>query len=165
AGMPPGKARDELLERMRRIHWSEPDPLAVIRDLESRGLPADLGAAAVLLSNRDPERFDGLYGRLSPELRGRMERLSPIRVAHGIDARVELASGPRDKYFPPAESRGLVAAVPDGRLTLTRLLDHAGPRIWRFDPAGIARFYGFLVRSLDVAAPDDERISRPGRRR
>ncbi|MCS7008145.1 MAG: hypothetical protein NZL88_11390, partial [Gaiellaceae bacterium] len=127
------------------------------RDVAPGSAPADVAAIAELLLNDDPERFDALYARLSDDLRRRIERLSPLRLAAKIEAQVELASGPRDKYFPLAESRALVAALPRGRLTVTRLLDHAGPALSHLDPIGAARFYRFLDRTLAAAVGDADR--------
>jgi hypothetical protein len=61
---------------------------------------------------------------------------------------VELASAPHDKYFPPAESRALVAKAPDARLTVTSTLSHAIPEPSIADLAALFRFDGFVVRFL-----------------
>ena len=69
----------------------------------------------------------------------------------GLRAPVEIVTAPRDRYFPVAESRALVAASPRVRLTVTSLLAHATPRL---DPrylAELGRLNGFFVRSLHAA--------------
>ncbi|HXG77174.1 MAG TPA: hypothetical protein VNJ53_11430, partial [Gaiellaceae bacterium] len=151
AGLPAGAARDELLDRLRRVH---PDADAPLGALEGWPRPEGGGALPAvldLLANRDPERFEALYARLPEDVRRRIDGLSPIHAAARIEAPVELASAPRDKYFPLAHSRALAAAVPRGRLTVTRTLDHAIPAADLDDLRDLGRFYGFLVRSLDTA--------------
>jgi pimeloyl-ACP methyl ester carboxylesterase len=115
-------------------------------------VPADKerDAVARLLTNRDPRRFETLYAALPPEIHTDHVRLSPIVHAGRLRAPVEIASAPRDKYFPLAESRALAAGAPNARLTVTTTLDHAIP-----EPADIpdlVRFDAFVVRVLDRAA-------------
>ena len=75
-----------------------------------------------------PTHFDELYAALPAEIRvdrrRRSRRCSPLAR---LRAPVELATAPRDRYFPVAESRALVAASPYVRLTVTSLLAHATP--------------------------------------
>jgi hypothetical protein len=68
-----------------------------------------------------------------------------------VRARVELASAPRDAYFPLGESQKLAAAT-GGRLTVTSTLDHAVPRPVAGDLRDLCRFGGWVVRSLGTAA-------------
>lgn len=155
AGLAEGEVRDTVLRRLRAVPPSDPEPLACLRELGSDGAPADVARVVELLRNCDPERFDDLYGRLPEHVRRRIDWLSPLRRASAVVAPVELASGPRDKYFPLAESRSLVAALPRARLTVTPLLDHAGPAISRLQPIGAARFYRFLERTVAAAGGAD----------
>jgi hypothetical protein len=113
--------------------------------------PGTLGGRAralvILLRNRDPRRFDRLYGNLPRWFRARMRRLSPIVAADRLRAPVEIASAPHDKYFPLSESRSL-AREADVRITVTSTLEHAIPEA---SPSGVAdlfRFHGFIVRAL-----------------
>jgi pimeloyl-ACP methyl ester carboxylesterase len=108
------------------------------------------GAVARLLSNRDPGRFETLYAALPPEIHTEHVRLSPIVRADRLRLPVELASAPRDRYFPVAESRALAARAPAGRLTVTTTLDHAIPEPG--DIPDLARFDAFVVRVLERAA-------------
>lgn len=155
AGLPEGEVRDTVLRRLRAVPSTDPEPLACLRDVDSHSAPAEVARVVELLRNRDPERFEDLHGQLPEHIRRRIDWLSPLRRASAIDAPVELASGPRDKYFPLAESRSLVAALPRARLTVTPLLDHAGPAISRLQPIGAARFYRFLERTLAAAGGAD----------
>jgi pimeloyl-ACP methyl ester carboxylesterase len=107
-------------------------------------------AVARLLANRDPGRFETLYAALPPEIHTNHVRLSPIVRVSRLRAPVELASSPRDKYFPVAESRALVARAPEARLTVTTTLDHAIPEPG--DIPDLVRFDAFVVRVLERAA-------------
>ena len=103
-----------------------------------------------LLTNREPRRFDELYAALPAQIRATVEELSPLHAAARLRAPVELATAPRDRYFPVAESRALAAASPNVRLTVTSLLAHATPR---------------LEPSLPGRAREVERLLRPRARR
>jgi pimeloyl-ACP methyl ester carboxylesterase len=147
AGLPPGAGRDALREHLLALDVDEPEPLA--------GLPSGLGGAAGtlvrLLENDDGEAFDALYARLPSRMRDAVADLSPLARVARIEAPVELASAPRDKYFPLSDSERLAAAARDGRLTVTETLDHAVPRASLQDVADLFRFYGFLARALRLA--------------
>ncbi len=101
-----------------------------------------------LLSNRDPARFDDLYAALPAQIRSTVGELSPLNAAPRLTAPVEIATAPRDRYFPVAESRSLVAASARVRLTVTSLLAHATPRLSPRYLAELGRLNGFFVRSL-----------------
>ena len=101
-----------------------------------------------LLQNTDPERFDQLYDALPASIRKTAETLSPLHAAARLPDSVEIATAPRDTYFPVAESRALAAAAPQLRLTVTSLLAHATPRLDRRYLPELAKLNGFFVRSL-----------------
>jgi pimeloyl-ACP methyl ester carboxylesterase len=145
AGMPPGAERARLEKHLSSLDDDSPEPLA---ELPPAGGDEVGRAVVALLENRDVERFDALYAELPREMREAMAQLSPLRRAGSIEAPVELASAPRDKYFPIDDSRALVAAAPRGRLVVTETLDHAIPNVSLHEVADLFRFYGFLVRSL-----------------
>ena len=105
-----------------------------------------------LLSNDDPERFDELYAALPARIRATVDELSPVRAAPNLRAPVEIATAPRDRYFPVAESRALVASSPQVRLTVTSLLAHATPRLSPRYLAELGQLNGFFVRALVAAA-------------
>jgi pimeloyl-ACP methyl ester carboxylesterase len=151
AGLPPGEDREAVLRVLRAIAEDSDDPLPP----ETARALADLGPEATalveLLLNRDPRRFDALYARLPRDLRETVRRLSPLRAADRLRAPVELATAPRDEYFPPAESHALVGRVPKGRVTVTRALAHADPEPTPRLLGDFLRFNGFAVRTLREA--------------
>ena len=152
AGLPDGPDRTALRAHLAGVGADADDPLAGVRAWPRERLRSEARAVVELLSNREPARFDALYARFSPAMRASMKRLSPLEGAGSIEARVELASAQQDKYFPLAASRALVAAAPDGHLTVTETLDHAVPSASLDEIAGLFRFYGFLLRSLRHAS-------------
>jgi pimeloyl-ACP methyl ester carboxylesterase len=149
AALRPGPDRRQLVKAMNALDDETSDPLSGF-GVQPRG--AEARAVASLLANRDPNRFDILYGRLSSRLRRAVVRLSPIAGAQRLRARVELATGPEDKYFPPAESRALVRAAPHVHLTVTSTLDHAIPEPSLGAIGDLARFDAFVVRALRHAS-------------
>ena len=150
AGLPEGRDRQRLRNALLALPEDAPDPLSLFRPPPA-GLGTDARTLAALLGNRDPEAFDELYGSLPPRYRSGLDALSPIHRAEAIRARVELASAPRDDYFPLAESRALVARAPSGRLTVSRSLDHAIPELSLRAVGDLARVDGWIVRSLRAA--------------
>ena len=104
-----------------------------------------------LLANRDPGHFDDLYGALPDEVRGDLDQLSPLAGKGRIDAPVELASGPWDKYFPVSESYALARIAPDLRVGVSGALDHAELSFSVQDVPAFLRMDGFVVRSLREA--------------
>lgn len=148
----PGRDRTRLRARLAAVPWESQAPLASLR----RRPPEDLGPAGSsvvrLLLNRDPRRFHELYAALPAEVRAAVRRLSPLPVADELRARVELASAPRDRYFPLAQSEALVDAAGDARLTVTGTLEHAVPRASLRGILDLARLDGFAVRVLREAS-------------
>ena len=78
--------------------------------------------------------------------------LSPLRSAAGLTAPVEIATAPRDKYFPLAESLALQREVRHVRITITSALAHATPRMSLGNLAAFAQLQGFFARSLRAAS-------------
>ncbi len=151
AMLPETAASNELCGALRAL-----DPSAVSVLAPRRHLFESAGDEAVtlfeLLDNSDPARFDELYAALPDYIRAAVEELSPLHLAPEFRAPVEIVSAPRDRYFPLAESRALVAASAQVRLTVTSLLAHATPRL---DPrylVELGRLNGFFVRALASAA-------------
>jgi acetyl esterase/lipase len=104
-----------------------------------------------LLANTDPQRFDELYGALPTEIHRTVASLSPIHIAPRLRAPVEIATAPRDAYFPLSQARALAAASPHVRLTVTSLLAHATPRLSPRYVAELRRLDAFFVRALVAA--------------
>jgi pimeloyl-ACP methyl ester carboxylesterase len=148
AALTPGRDRRRLLGRLRAVDDLAPAPLGVLRGSWTRALSDDARMVVALLRNRDPRRFDRLYGRLPSEFRARMRRLSPIAAVQHLRAPVEIASAPHDKYFPLAESRALARRARDVRITVTSTLEHAIPEPSPGDLADLVRFDAFIVRAL-----------------
>jgi len=112
--------------------------------------PDDPGVPT-LLANRDPWRFDELYGALAPETLALMWELSPLaRIGHVL-APVELGCSPTDPFFPVDESRVLAAAGCDVRLTVTNGLLHVKPRL----RPGIVPVVALLGRTLRRAVESE----------
>ena len=143
--IPPGEERDGLLAA---LESGEPG-VGEVAALGPRGQ-----AVARVLLNRDPARFDALYGALDASVRARLERLSPLDGGGRVEiaAPVELASGPQDKFFPIDESRAVAEIAPRLRVTVTGALDHAELEPTVRALPDLARLNGFVVRSLRSAA-------------
>jgi pimeloyl-ACP methyl ester carboxylesterase len=147
AALPRGRDRARLLTRLRAVDDDAPAPLGILRARWTSELGRRARMVVMLLQNRDPRRFDRLYARLPRSFRARMRRLSPIIAVRRLEAPIEIASAPRDKYFPLSESRAL-ARQADVRITVTSTLEHAIPEA---SPSGVAdlfRFHAFIVRAL-----------------
>jgi pimeloyl-ACP methyl ester carboxylesterase len=152
AGLPAGEDRETLRSELNEVGRLDPDPLAGLRDRTLDDLRPEARSVVELLANEDPERFDELYEALPGKVRGDLDELSPLAGEGQIDAPVELASGPRDKYFPISESYALARIAPDLRVTVTRALDHAELSFSFRDIPAFLRMDGFVVRSLREAS-------------
>ena len=111
----------------------------------------DAAAVLALLANRDPARFDGLYAGLPGGVKKDLQAFSPLDGEGRIEAPVEVATGPRDKYFPASEARNLDTIAPDLRVTVTPAIDHADLELSLEDAGAFAGFDAFVVRSLREA--------------
>jgi pimeloyl-ACP methyl ester carboxylesterase len=150
AMLPPTPATTALCEELRKLDPSSATA-AAFREEAFRNAGAEAMTLFELLSNRDPARFDDLYAALPEEIRSTVIDLSPLHVAPRLQAPVEIATAPRDRYFPVAESRALVAGSPNIRLTVTSLLAHATPRLSLRYLAELGRLNAFFVRALTAA--------------
>lgn len=130
-----------------------PDELAagLARSIEELGPPDADDEIRALLSNRDAGRFEELYRALPAAMRETVIELSPRFVAGRIRAPVEIATAPRDRYFPVDESLALVSN-PRVRITVTAALTHATPRLDPRTLVGLMQLDRFFVRSLLAAA-------------
>ena len=149
--LPPSPGTRALCDELRRVDPASLDPAGPFVDRSYSELGDEATSVFALLTNRDPNRFDDLYAALPEHVRTTVTALSPVHAATGLRAPVEIVTAPRDRYFPVAESRALVAATPRARLTVTSLLAHATPRL---DPrylAELGRLDGFFVRALLAA--------------
>lgn len=152
AALPEGQERSRLLGELLRLHEGSPDPLGLFRRLRPDRVPQPERAVVRLLANRDLARFDRLYGDLPAAFRASIVRLSPLADANRLRAPVDIASAPRDKYFPLTETKDLVHAARHSRvrLTVTSTLHHAVPSFSLSDVSALLRFDGWAVRSVRV---------------
>jgi len=146
--LPPGPGIAALSAELRAIDPAAPDPVARFSNRSFDSLGADAASVLALLTNPDPTRFDALFAALPEHVRATVEALSPVHAAPALRAPVEIVTAPRDRYFPVAESRALVAASPLVRLTVTSLLAHATPRLHPRYLAELGQLNGFFVRAL-----------------
>ena len=128
------------------------DPLRALRESPCRSLGPDASNAQDLLLNRDPSRFAELYAALPEDVRRVVATLSPLRSAARLTAPVEIATAPRDKYFPLAESLALQRDGRHVRITVTSALAHATPRMSLGNLVALAQLEGFFARSLGAAS-------------
>ena len=151
AALPPGTEADALLARLDAVADDDPAPLAV---LAGEHRDASVAAVVRLLLNRDPALFDVLYDDLPDELQLGLDGLSPLAGAERLRCRVELAVGADDPYVPLVQLEALARAATHARvrLTVTSALEHAVPKLSLRRPAELARFDGWMVRSLRAAA-------------
>jgi pimeloyl-ACP methyl ester carboxylesterase len=152
AALPPGEDRETLRSELEEVERLDPDPLAGFRGRPLDDLGPEARSVVELLANRDPERFDELYGGLPEEVRGDLDELSPLAGEGHLDAPVELVSGPQDKYFPVSESYAVATIAPDHRVTVTEALDHSELSFSIQDIPAFLRMNGFAVRSLREAS-------------
>jgi pimeloyl-ACP methyl ester carboxylesterase len=155
AALPPGEDRRTLSRELAGIDREDPDPLSGLRARQTGDLGPGARSVVRLLANRNPERFDALYTDLPDDVRHDLELLSPLAGTGRIHVPVELATGPRDKYFPPSQSYALERVAPQRRVTVTGALDHAKLEISPGDIPAFASFDAFVVRSLRTARADD----------
>src|ERR687890_1405310 len=151
AALPPGEDRRTLSGELASVDREDPDPLSGLRARRTDDLGPGAKSLVELLANRDPERFDALYADLPEEVRHDLEELSPLAGTGRIRVPVELATGPRDKYFPPSQSYALERVAPQRRVTVTGALDHAKLEVSLEDIPAFATFDAFVVRSLRTA--------------
>ena len=152
AALPPGEDRDALSAELSRVDRDSPDPLSAMRRRPTGDLGPDARAVVRLLANEDPRRVDGLYRALPEGARSDLEALSPLAGEGRIEAPVELATAPRDKYFPPSESHAAARLSPDARVTITEALEHAEPGFELRELGAFVALDAFVVRSLREAA-------------
>jgi len=148
AALPPGDDRRDLSAEMEAIGRESPNPLGGLRLRRTEDLGPEARKVVELLANRDPARFDGLYSGLPDGVREDLEAFSPLDGEGRVRAPVEVATGPKDKYFPASESHNLEGIAPDLRVTVTPAIDHAELEISPQDATAFAGFDAFVVRAL-----------------
>ncbi len=141
-----------LASALKRLDPLAPDPLSALRQSPCRSLGPAASHAQALLLNRDPSRFAELYAALPEDVRRVVAMLSPVRSAAWLTAPVEIATAPRDRYFPLAESLALESEVRHVRITVTSALAHATPRLSLGNLVALTQLEGFFARSLSAAS-------------
>lgn len=153
--------REVLRARLLSVADDDPDPLAALRGVDDTTLAEETRAALAVLRNRDAKGFDPLLSALPHALRTTIDRLSPITRAEALRGiPVELASAPRDTYFPLSESKALLAVVPGARLTVTASLSHAIPAPTLRGLGEFRSLASFLSRTLELVASCARRAPR-----
>jgi pimeloyl-ACP methyl ester carboxylesterase len=147
-GLPPGPQRDLLDQEVLAISDNASDPLAQLRADAPAGLTGPAGAAVALIENTSPARFDALWAALPGSLRAQARALSPLYAARRLHFPVYLASSPHDEYFPPSQSRALVARAPGASLIVTSTLDHVLPEPSPGKLDSLLHFEDFAVSAL-----------------
>ena len=148
AVLPPGEDRRMLSAEIASVGRENPDPLHDLRSRRTDDLGPKAKSVVRLLANRDPTRFEDLYAAMPGGVRRDLAELSPLSGEEKIGVPVELATGPRDAYFPPSESYALESVAPQRRVTVTPALDHAELDVSPEDIPAFLTFDGFVVRSL-----------------
>ena len=156
AALPPGEDRRTLSGELEEADREDPNPLANLRSRPTKDLGPEATSVVRLLANEDPERFEALYGALPEGMRADLGELSPLAGTGRINAPVEVATGPRDRYFPASESYELERVAPERRVTVTRALDHAELDFSLGDAPAFAAFDAFVVRALREARLDED---------
>jgi acetyl esterase/lipase len=151
SNLDPGDDRSALLALLRAQDPEDVDALRCLAE-PGRELGPEADSVVELLLNEDPERFTELYGALPPELASRLRSLSPAERAAAVRAPVEAIAPPDDPYFPLPEAEAIVGLVANGRLTVTRVLDHTRPSLALSRVGDFARFLGWVHRCLGAAA-------------
>ena len=144
----PGDDRTALRSHLLALEDYGREPIAGLRTWPRDGLGEPARAAVALLSNEDPDRFDGLFAGLPDELRASVEALSPLAVAGEIAAPVELVVARHDKYIPLADATSFAKACPVARLTILESLTHVVPTVSPTAVRDLARLDRVLVRLL-----------------
>ena len=151
AALPAGEDRRTLSGELEGVDREDPNPLTGLRSRQTEDLGPKAASVVRLLANEDPERFDELYEALPEGVRADLEELSPLAGEGRIRAPVEIATGPKDRYFPASESYELERIAPERRVTVTRALDHAELDFSLGDAPAFAAFDAFVVRALRAA--------------
>jgi acetyl esterase/lipase len=149
--LPEGDDRTALLDL---LYAQDPDDLDAVRCLAEPGreLGPDARSVVSLLLNEEYDRFPELFRALPESITARLRALSPGAHAAAVRARVEGIAPPDDPYFPLPEAEAVVRLVPDGRLTVTRVLDHTRPSITLSRIGDFVRFLRWVRRCLGAAA-------------
>lgn len=146
--LPPGEDRQTLTAEIENVGRENHSPLGGLRLRRTEDLGPEARSVVALLANRDPARFESLYAALPNGVKKDLETISPLAGSGRIEAPVEIATGPRDKYFPASESENLDGIAPDLRVIVTPAIDHAELDVSPGDVPALMEFNAFVVRTL-----------------
>ena len=141
--------RARLLTALDRADVEGRDPAEALPEPDE--LSPQGRAIVHVLRNNDPELFADLFRALPDDLHTLLASLSPLGVAPGVRAPVEIVVPPADVYFPPGEARALAAVLPHAHLTVTGTLDHTRPDLSLGRLRDLVGFGRFVVRGLAAA--------------
>ena len=141
--------RVRLLAALDQADVDGRDPVEALPELDE--LSPHGRAIVHVLRNDDPERFADLFRALPGDLHTLLASLSPLGVAPGVRAPVEIVVPPADVYFPLGEARALAASLPRAHLTVTGTLDHTRPQVSLGRLRDLVGFGRFVVRGLAAA--------------
>ncbi|MBI4054458.1 MAG: hypothetical protein HY397_03970 [Candidatus Doudnabacteria bacterium] len=95
-----------------------------------------------LLSNTDPEKFDQLFGALSPEIKQFIKDLSPAEKLPQIKAKkIFVIHSDPDRIVPINESARLHQALSNSDLTILKSFSHVNVQFTRPTIKSIFKFY------------------------
>jgi len=66
-----------------------------------------------LLTNRDPEKFEALYQKLTDKIHYTIEAVSPKNFLSAVSAKIFIAHGSSDRQIPFAESKKIYDTISD----------------------------------------------------
>ena len=141
----PGEDRTALLELLRARIPTTSTPFAAWR--AGRRARTRRACVVSLLLNENHKRFDDLYASSPRGSRAICDPL-PARVPASVRAPWRESRRPSDPYFPLPEAEAVVQLVPEGRLTVTRVLDHTRPSLSLSQLGDFARFLRWVRRCL-----------------
>jgi len=148
-GLPSAADRARLRGILAPVGIEDPDPLAGLRAMPPDALEPAGRSLVDLLLYTDRGRVSALYDALPAPVKEGIRRLSPIERAGRLQAPVEIATAPTDKYFPLAEMEQLAHSAAGVRITVTGTLAHAIPDLSLATLAELLRLDGFGVRVLE----------------
>ena len=141
--------RARLLSALDRADADGLDPIEALPEPDE--LSPQGRAIVRMLRNDDPELFADIFRSLPDDVHTLLASLSPLKVAPGVRAPVEIVVPPADAYFPPGEARALAAVLPRAHLTVTGTLDHTRPDLSLGQLRDLVSFGRFVVRGLAAA--------------
>lgn len=138
-----------------------PAQAALDGDRPRSELSPEARAVVELLTHDDPDRTDAIVAALPPDLRDRLQAVSPAPVAGQLRVPVRILHARDDPAVPHAEGRRLAMLLPDARLTTVASFDHVDLELGSpgavvtaaRDLVGVWRLTGALLAAQEPWAP------------